>query len=412
MAKARAWSPAEIKILHTVYVKEGLLAAMKAMPGRSDGSIFQKAHKLGLHTEAQGYPQGSYKDFSEQAWLLRHEEKLSYTSIGEVLGCCEANATNAVLYAECIKAGHRPIERMPGGKLAPAGRDRLRLMFRKGWTHREIQERTGTPAATLTRERKLYAAYLKANGLAPLPPIGGGLRYSGARIPRAEARKVEQLYLEGYGTKTITRMTSVSNTHCLRTRDRLIKRLKRKGQCLPGCDEKGVRRIFKGHAAHVPTALFNELTRLVLAGETVARAADLVGIGRPTAYQHYEAIKAEAAKRGEPLPQPQWRSLRARPKIRAFHGKPEFIIYYRHYRETGSIADARELAFAEIDQAKRDALLAIQAERVRLQEERRRPKSIEEQIRLIEQGRATLYTERPMLPVELTFSPCGSAAAL
>jgi hypothetical protein len=251
MARAPAWTDAELATLRATYPEQGLLAAIKLLPGRSAGSIYTKASALGLKTGSQTFRTGAFRELADHAWRLRHEEGLSYAAIGVVLGCCEANATNAVMYAACIKAGRRPIERTEGGRLLPEGRERLRLMLRKGWTHRRIQEWAGVPASMISRERRYYELELRSKRLAPLPPLGSGGRYSGAKIPKAVKREVERLYLEGYGTRNITVKTGVSNTHCLRTRAKLIKRLRQKGECLPGCDVAGKRRVFKDHIRHV-----------------------------------------------------------------------------------------------------------------------------------------------------------------
>jgi hypothetical protein len=399
------WQPHEIAILRTIYAEQGLAAAMKALPGRHRQAIFVKASKLGIKCIGQQFRVGWYVQHSEEAWHLRHEDKLSFVEIGRRLGVCEAQATNSVLYAECIKAGHTPLERHAGGRLRPEGRDRLRLMFRKGWTHRKIQEWTGCPAATLTRERKLYAAELKAKGLAPLPPIGGGLRYSGAKIPKALARRVEQLYLEGYGTKTVVTMTGVSNTHSLRTRTKLVLRLRRKGQCLPGCDIDGVRRIFKDHMRHVPQVSIDQLTQLLKSGRhSVNESARLAGVGSCFAYRFYHANK-------ERLALPPLRGWGRKSQVAPFPGKGQwgFIRYRQLLREGRTPAEARTAVFAEHRALQEAELIERQAERDRILAEHRRPKSLDEQIALIEQGRASLYTERPMLPVQPLFSGAGSS---
>lgn len=410
MQRRPHWQPHEIEILRTVYAEQGLAAAMRALPGRHRQAIYVKANKLGIECKGQQFRTGWYVEHSEEAWRLRHEEKLSYVDIGKRLGSCEAQATNAVLYAECIKSGHTPLERYRGGRLRPEGRERLRIMFRKGWTHRKIQEWTGCPSATLTRERKLYAGELKAKGLAPLPPIGGGLRYSGARIPKALAKRVVQLYLEGYGTKSVVRMTGVSNTHSLRTRTRLVARLRRKGQCLPGCDIDGVRRVFKDHVRHVPQVSIDDLARLLKAGEhSVKRCAELAGVGSCFAYRFYHANKELL---GFP-PLKGWGSKKGLADVRlSKDGTQQGFIRYRQLLRDGKTpTEARALIDAETRAEKIRLAEAAQAERNQLAVERRRPKSIQEQIALLEQGKATLSFERPMLPVEPMFSGAGSSLA-
>lgn len=424
MARGRDWSSAELHVLETVYVERGVLAAMAQLPGRSDGAIFQKAFKLGLKCAAQGFPRGSYREISEEAWRLRHEENLSYSSIGHLLGVCEAQATNAVLYAECIKAGHTPLQRHGGGRLHAEGRVRLRTMFRKGWTHRRIQEWTGCPAATLTRERKLYDAELKAKGLAPLPPIGGGLRYPGAKIPRDLRRAVERLYLEGFGTATVSRRTAVSKTHCLRTRQKLINRLRRKGECLPGCDIKGRRLVVIGHRRHIPPELIAHMRRLLLkGGASVAKCAEIAGIGSCSGYKIFHQLKAEMEAQGRALPMPDGRLIggskreRARDSGLRLPGPGQWgLMRYRRLVHDGMApAVARKQVVAEAghrDAAEREKIEARRRQDAAIaNNERARPKSIEDQIRLIEQRKATIYVDRPMLPTEPLFSGASSSLA-
>lgn len=396
MAKAPAWTPAEVQILRDLYPTRGLIAAVAGLPGRSDGAIHQKANELGLKTNAGSFRTGSFMELSEEAWRLKREEGLSYSSIGVVLGICEANATNAVLYAQCVKAGHRPIERTPGGKLLPEGRDRLRVLFRKGWTHRKIQEWTGAPASMLTRERRRYAVELKAKRLAPLPPIGGGERYSGAKIPRAIMREVERLYLEGFGAARITRMTGVSNTHCLRARAKLIKRLKRVGKCLPGCDATGVRRVMRDHGRRIPDTSIAKFKRLIREGETVARAAKLSIIGRSSADKIVKAMIAD----GFVLKTKPWRG--GERQARQLLNAPELpgarwgIDRYRAHIHAGkSHAQAMEQVKAEWSGKMESQHVDFAARRAQQKVEQERPKSFEEVVAAVERGAKLVAAFRP-----------------
>jgi transposase len=396
--KAPEWTEDEIEVLRTVYVDQGLVAAMKLLPGRNDGSIHQKAHKLGLKTTAQRFPLGSFMEIAEEAWHLRHEEKLSYASIGAELGVCEANATNAVLYAGCKRAGHRPIERSPGGKLLPEGRERLRLMFRKGWTHRKIQEWTGAPASMCSRERRRYAKELKAKGLAPLPAIGGGERYSGAKIAPAVKREVERLYLEGFGTAKITKMTGVSNTHCLRTRDRLIKRLKRQGKCLPGCDENGVRRVMREHSRRIPESSIAKFKKYIRDGETVARAARLAVIGRSSADKIVHQMIAD----GFVLRTKPWRGRdRQAKQLQSTQDIPGGRWGIDRYR---AAIHAGKTHLQAVNEVRRDWEAKIAAERAEFaerhaqQKKDRKPLSFEEQLAAVERGGKLVPAFRPTRP--------------
>jgi transposase len=232
---------------------------------------------------------------------------LSYSAIGRELGMCEAAATNAVLHGECIAAGHRPIERDANGKITREGVERIRLMLRKGLKHRDIQTWCGVSAATITRERRRYEVYLKANGKAPLPPPGGGQRYSGVAITKEQRAHVEQLYLEGYGAAKVSQRSGVSRTHCLRIREKLIRRIKRRGECLQGCSADGRRQQMKDHGRSIPLASLDKLRALLLDGEPVARAARAAVVGGSTAYRVYHQLRAELAAEGKALPRKPWR---------------------------------------------------------------------------------------------------------
>jgi hypothetical protein len=418
--------PTLTRVLATVYTSEGLLAARALLPGRSEGAIYTEANRLGFACAAPRVRLGSYQELSEEVWHLRKTEKLGFAAIGVMLGCCEAQASNAFFYAECIRAGHTPIERGPHGNLLDAGRQRLRVMLRKGWTHRKIQEWTGAPASMISRERKLYDQDLRTKGLAPLPPVGGGLRYSGAKIPTTVRREVERLYLEGFGTKNITVKTGVSNTHCLRTRTRLIKRLKRKGQCLPGCDADGKRRVFKEHLRHIPQASVDNMRALLLTGEvSILEAARQSIVSSASGYKIYHSLKRELEAKGEPMPAHNWRhgTRRDRARVQAAlpTGQRWFIRHHVLMLEgmTSAEAQAQVRSEARLEQAEQMrpvldliAALAVECRRqVMIGRARFRGRSIEDQIRLIEQGKATLYTKRPMLPAEPMFSGAGSSLA-
>jgi hypothetical protein len=305
MPKLR-WSDEEVEVLRTIYVRQGLEAAMAQLPGRPRQAIYVKANKLGIHTSHRPVRVGIYRQLGARALELRRQG-LSYSAIGRELGMCEAAATNAVLHGECIAAGHRPIERDANGKITREGVERIRLMLRKGLKHRDIQNWCGVSAATITRERRRYEVYLKANGKAPLPPPGGGERYSGVAITKEQRAHVEQLYLQGFGAGKVSARSGVSRTHCLRIREKLIRRLKRRGECLPGCSPDGRRQQMKDHGRSIPAASLNKLRALLLDGEPVARAARAAVVGGSTAYRVYHQLRAEFAAEGKALPRKPWR---------------------------------------------------------------------------------------------------------
>src|SRR3546814_9550404 len=118
---------------------------------------------------------------------------------------------------------------------------RMRLSLRKGRKGFEIQLRMGVSAACVAEQRRKYQADLKARDKAPLPPPGNGEQYSGVHYSKAKRRSVEDVLQQGYGTARASKLTGVSKTVCIRIRAALVKRLARKGECLPGCDIKGRR---------------------------------------------------------------------------------------------------------------------------------------------------------------------------
>lgn len=411
MGRAPSWTPAELELLRTVYVKQGLEAAHALLPGRNPQAIYVKASKLSLRTEHRPCPEGMFRKLVEPAMRLR---KLgwSYAAIGSELGVCEATATNACLLGQCREAGHRPVDRDRNWKITAAGRERIRLMFRKGMKHRDIQVHLGVAAATLTRERRLYEQYLKDNGKAPLPPIGGGERYSGAAIPKQLKRQVKELYLDGFGTAKVSARTGVSKTHCLRARTQLIKRLKRKGECLPGCDINGVRRKMRDHLRAVPEASLVELRRLLVTGEhSVKECGRRAAVGGSTAYKVFHLLKAEFAERGEILPIKS-RGATKKQDVRSTMALPGgrwgFDRYRALLRDLPADA-ARAQVVAEHAARRRAELERSRAEETRRREEARRPKSFEDMLRLVEQGHAKISIERPMLPSEPLFSGAGSS---
>ena len=107
----------------------------------------------------------------------------------------------------------------------------------------EITLRLAVSAAAIAEQRRRYAAYLKTSGKNPLPPHGGGDRYSGAKLSTADKKRVEALLSEGLGASKIAERTGVSKTSVQRIRNKLVKRLKRSGQTLAGCDSNGRRHI-------------------------------------------------------------------------------------------------------------------------------------------------------------------------
>lgn len=134
-----------------------------------------------------------------------------------------------------------------------------------------------------------------------LPPPGGGQRYSGVKVAREQRAAVEALYLEGLGVLKIAARTGISKTTCTRIRTRLVKRLKRKGQCLPGCDSNGKRHAQAHSFRHIHPAQKKALRTLLLNGTPVLRAAHMAAVGTCSAYAIRDELVAELATQGETL---------------------------------------------------------------------------------------------------------------
>ena len=365
------WTREEVAILREHYPEGGLKAVLEKLPHRTWHAIHMKAQKLGIKCERKhdgGRRFCLTGDQLAQAIRLRENEGWSFAKIGAHLGRAEATVTNAVIAAQCVRQGYTPAERFENGRLAPAGIERLRWMLKKGLKGVEIQLRLGVSASMVAEQRRRYNAELKEKGKAPLPPPGAGQTYSGVRVPAAKKREVEQLFLEGFGSRKISELTGVSNTVCVRVRSKLVKRLRRDGKALPGCDLDGKRHVFRDHARHIPDELKAKLCSLLLQRVPVRRAAKLCGIGSCSAYQIRDAFKAE----GVDIPKPR------------LPGKTKPL--QRQLMTAGAIPDGYLWRFRELvrehgdEEARR--LLRVEIS------EARRSRSFEDTLKLVAQGQA------------------------
>jgi len=392
-AKAPAWTSQELAVLHEVYPREGINGVTDLLPERSWQAIYVMASKLGLRSNiVTDAPTPVLNgDRLEQAIQLREAQGWSFARIGASLGVSEAAASNAVLIALCPRRGFRPAERDEKGRLTPEGLERLRLALRKGMKAVDIQLQLGLSAGRVAEERRRYSADLKARGKAPLPPAGGGTAYSGLKLTRQQRGEVEALLLQGFGAKIVGERTGASNTTIGRIRNRLVKRLARKGETLPGCDGAGRRIAAAKQSRHyVPAASLDELRRRILAREPVVRAARDLGIGGSTAYRLRDQIAAELAERGEELLPPVrlGRSAEARSRAKASSWLP-----------TDRAQEYRNLAHEHGPAVAKDMMLA------RMAEERRgaasRPLTFEEKLARIAAGKASVtaaFRPRKALP--------------
>ena len=371
--KSPPWSRQELAILHDVYPRDGINGAVDALPDRSWTAICVMASKLHIRSPIVGQaPAPVLQGERLEAAIARREvDGWSFARIGAEFGVAESAACNAVLIALCPRKGFTPAPRDATGRLLPEGIERLRLMLRKGLKGVDIQLRLGVSSSCVAEQRRRYRADLKSRGKAALPPPGAGEAYSGVKLSLAQRRAVEALFMEGYGAKKIGERTSVSHTSIGRIRTRLIKRLKRKGECLPGCDIDGRRRQQKDHARSVPDATVQAFRKRLMNREPVRRAANAEGIGLVSAYKLRHAFAAELAAGGETLPPP---ILPGRTSTGRYDGWLPADMRARHrqlVRETGTEA-AKATILAEIA-AKRKA-------------ERDRPKSFEEQLEMVRNG--------------------------
>lgn len=248
------WSPAEVAILLDRYPSAGMAGVQLLLPGRSWHSIYVKASKLGLKSErVTDAPRAKLQGADlEEAIRLRETEGWSFGRIGALLGVAEASACNAVLIALCPRKGFVPAQRDPHGRLTAEGMERLRYALKKGLKGVDIQLRLGLSAACVAEQRRRYNRELKANGKVPLPPPGAGEQYSGVKLTRGMKVEVEELFLKGLGALKVSEHTGAAKTTCTRIRQRLVRRLRRKGEALPGCDVRGVRHVQADSSRFIP----------------------------------------------------------------------------------------------------------------------------------------------------------------
>lgn len=376
--KSPPWTGREIAILSDVYPREGIGAAADALPDRSWRAIYAMASRLKLQCQVlPDAPKAKLQgERLEEAIRLREVEGWGFARIGAHFGISETGASNAILIAMSPRKGFTPAARDDAGRLTPESIDRLRWMLRKGLKPVEIQLRLGLSAGRIAEERRRYNADLKERGKALLPPPGGGEAYSGAKVARDRRAAVERLFMDGLGTKKIHEETGVSNTTIVRIRARLVKRLARKGEALPGCDASGRRRAAKISKRYVPETTIAALKQRLLDRVPVRRAARDLGIGLSAAYRIRDQLRAQLEEQGHSLPAPilPGRDSRA---ARAAEWLPRDKFYrYRELSAEHGPQQAKSLLLAEISAEQ-------QADRER---RARRPRTFEEQLAAVAAG--------------------------
>lgn len=385
------WSPAELEILRKHYPLGGVEPVLRLLPHRTFAATHMKAHKLGLKTSFHGRAPKAKLDGADldEAIRLREVEGWSFARIGARFGVAESSACNAVMIALCAVRGFTPAQRDEAGHLTAEGLERVRYALKRGLKGIDIQLRLGVSASCVAEQRRRYNRDLAARGKALLPPAGGGERYSGLKITREERRTVEALYLEGLGVLKIAERTGISKTSCTRIRERLARRLKRKGQCLPGCDLNGVRHVQAHSFRHVHPEQVNALRALLLDRVPVAHAATLVALGSCTAYDIRDALAAEMAAEDRQLPQP----IRPGRRGHVAAGDPYWppsgvkqLYAFRALLETMSFDDAKV-------RWRRDRADERRAEALR-------PKTFEDHLRQVAGGQARLVAVAPRIHLQ------------
>lgn len=298
------WTVEDDAVLAAHFPAEGAAGCALRLSGRTTPAIAQRAFKLGI---AGPVPPAAKRPLLKGGDVERavamHAAGESYAAIARAFGCCESTATNAVLAGRCRAAGFTPARRAADGSIVARDVARMRRLMMEGLRSVDIQLQMALSASTVAHHRRKYLAELKRKG-GTLPPPGGGERYSGRQLSIEDRRAVEALLMEGRGAKKISEATGVSNTSVGRIRNRLIARLRRRGQCLPGCDADGVRRAQVDSARFISPETVARLREQLLAGVPVARAARMVGIGGCSAYRLRHAFAAELAAEGRALPRP------------------------------------------------------------------------------------------------------------
>lgn len=397
--KAPPWTSQEIAILREHYPDGGLDGVADLLPERSWTAIYVMANKIGLRTSVvANAPEPRLRGPAlEEAIRLREERGWSFARIGAHFGVAEASACNAVLIALCPRKGYRPAERDANGRLTAAGLERVRFALKKGLKGVDIQLRLGVSASCVAEQRRRYNRELRDRGKAALPQPGNGEAYSGVKLARELIARVEALFLAGLGTLKVSERSGVSKTSCTRIRNRLVRRLKRKGEALPGCDAAGVRHVHAESVRKITAEQREQLRALLRDRVPVRRAAAMLAIGTCSAYRMRDALRAELAAQGEALLPPILPGRK-----RATPRDP----YWPPVGNAQIFAFRAMLQTMPLDEAKA-AWRRSRAEADRA--ERQRPKSFAEQLQLVEAGKVRLVQAQPRAHMQPHVAP-GIAA--
>jgi hypothetical protein len=209
-----------------------------------------------------------------------------------------------------------------------------------------------------------------------------------------DARKhAERLFLEGFGTAKVSLRTGVSKTVCTRIRSKLVARLKRKSECLPGCYSNGKRHTMRDHARHVPEELKTKFKSLIMQRVPVRRACLMAGIGSCTGYKLRDQMKAEGLDVPRPRLPGKTNALRREMLYGQVIPEGQMWRYRQLVRETGSADAARAALRAEMVSAKGN-------------------RTFEDQLQLVASGKASLSRTIRIRPVEHDFTLGGVTGAI
>lgn len=293
------WARREEAVIAEFYHR-GVELVAERLPNRTVQAIRQRAKKIGL---AKASPQGlrhPLADNDSSAALDRHDQGMSFEAIARTLNAdCQA-VTNSIMLALCIRAGNTPAKRDAAGGLVATEVVRIQQFIAAGMTGPEIQVQMGISASCVSHHRRR----MKLAGLCP-PPPGGGRRYSGSRIQEDVRLEIDRLLLEGYGTAKVAELVDVSTNVVKRARNVLIEKLRRRGECLAGCDANGRRIKVKESKAFISEQDRVDLELLLLARVPVKTAARQVGMGVASASRIRDDLRIRLAEEGKDLPSPK-----------------------------------------------------------------------------------------------------------
>ncbi len=338
------YSKREDQILARLFPKDGAEACQAKLRRRSLPSIKQRAAILGLKPPCDQRHQGLRRTLCDvqagQALDMR-DQGMAFAKIGSHFGVCEATATNAVLHAQCLRAGGTPARRDASGAILARDIERLRAMLRSGERGCAIARALGISANSVSYHRRKYQAELDQSGAAyRLPPPGAGTPYSGRKLTNKEREAVVALLKSGLGAMRVARQTGVSKTHIGRIRRTLIKEMALQGKTLAGCTSDGSRLVTLKSTRFVTAEQTARLRQLLIERIPVRRAALLTGIGGCTAYRLRDDLRVELAAKGETLPNP---ILPGRVRVLSGNTLPGHDIYrFRALLETTSFDEARQ----------------------------------------------------------------------